>query len=438
MARCVTNWLWISLAAVLCSGSGLAVSASEWPQFRGPGGAGVSQDEVPPLEWNDSENVQWKLELPGPGSSSPIVWGDRVFVTCYSGYGEDPANPGDMENLKRHVLCVHRSNGKVVWSKTVPASLPEDPFRGIGVPQHGYASNTPVTDGERLFVFLGKSGVFAFDMDGKQLWQRDVGHESSSRRWGSAASPILYKDLVIVNASEESQTIFGLSKQDGEVVWKAEAAGLELAYGTPVVVTNKAGADELVLGVPGEVWGLDPLTGKLIWYAEVDISGNVSPSPFACGDMVYIFGGYPQLGAVAIRAGGKGDVTETHVAWSSRNSSYIPTPVCHDGHLYWVSDEGIAYCSDASTGDIIYRERLPRDGSPGRGKPVYASVVKAGDRLYAVSRKGGCYVLAAKPEFELLAHNQIASDDSDFHGTPALSDGQMFLRSNRFLYCIAE
>jgi outer membrane protein assembly factor BamB len=304
----------------------------------------------------------------------------------------------------------------------------------MGVPEHGYASNTPATDGERVFVFFGKTGVLAFDFDGNQLWQVNVGKESSNRRWGSSASLILHNDMVIVNASEESRSICGLDKRTGKEIWKAEAAALELSYGTPLMVPLIGGGKELVIGVPYEVWALNPDTGKLAWYAETGLDGNVAPSPVAANGIVYIFGGYRNTGSVAIRTGGNGDVTDTHVRWTSRDASYIPSPVIHDGKLYWVSDQGIAFCADAETGETLYRERLSRTG--GGGKPFYASVVLAGDKLICVSRRGGTYVLAAKPEFEQLAHNEFESDDSDFNASPAISDGQLFLRSNRYLYCV--
>ncbi|NQT36732.1 MAG: PQQ-like beta-propeller repeat protein [Planctomycetes bacterium] len=413
-------------------------NSADWPQFRGPNGLGISDDTTVPLVWSDSKNLKWKTPLPGPGSSSPIVYGQYVFVTCYSGYGIDRENPGSIDKLNRHLLCIDRNDGKVTWSRTVRATLPEDVFGGMGVPEHGYATNTPVTDGQRVYVFFGKTGVLAFDFKGKQLWHVNVGQESSNRRWGSAASLILYKDTVIVNASEESRSIRALNKLTGMEIWKAEGDSLELSYGTPLLVPLDDGGKELVIGVPYEVWGLNPATGKLNWYAENGLDGNVAPSPVADGGIVYIFGGYHNTGSMAVRAGGKDNVTDTHVRWTSRDGSYVPSPVIHKGKLYWVSDQGIAYCADVKTGETVYRERLPRRAGGGGGKPFYASVVLTGDKLICVSRRGGSFVLTAKPQFEQLAHNEFPSDDSDFNASPAISDGQVFLRSNRFLYCIQD
>jgi outer membrane protein assembly factor BamB len=428
---------WAMISVLLAITLIRPATGTDWPQFRGPAGNGVSPDIKVPIEWSDTKHLKWKTALPGPGSSSPIVSGQYIFVTCYSGYGVDSREGGRVANLKRHLLCLQRASGKIVWSRSVDAALPEDGFGGMGITEHGYASSTPVTDGQRVYVFFGKTGVLSFDFQGNELWRADVGHESSNRRWGSAASPILYQDKLIVNASEESRSIRVLDKLTGKELWKAEAAGLELTYATPAVVELGDGRKELVIGVPGEAWGLNPDTGKLRWYAATRLSGNVAPSPIAQDGIVYLMGGYPVQQTVAIRAGGKGNVTTTHVIWSSRESSYISSPLLHKGNLYWVSDEGIANCAEAGTGRTVYRERLPRVAGGGTGKPFYASVVLGGERLYAVSRTGGTYVLSAKPTFEVLAHNQFASDASDFNGSPAISDGQILLRSNRFLYCIA-
>ena len=406
--------------------------AAEWPRFRGPDGSGIAAaDAKPATTWSESSNLKWQAALPGPGSSSPIVAGGRIFLTSYSGYGD--ANSGDSpERLVRHLVCLDRPTGKILWDKPVAAELPEDPFSGF-LREHGYASNTPVTDGERVFVFFGKTGVLAFDFDGKQLWRADVGKRSSPRRWGSGASPLLYQDTLIVNAADESRTIYALDKLTGKEVWKTEVASLDLSFVTPIVVVAEGGRSDLVLAVPGELWGLNPATGKLRWFAQTSIKGNVSPSMVAADGVVYATGGFPAQGTIAVRAGGKGDVTQTHVLWSSETASYVPSPVVHQGHLYFVSDQGFATCLEAKTGKLIYKERLP--GVRGN-KPFYASAVLANGRLYAVSRRAGTFVLQAAPEFSQVAHNTLAGDDSDFNGTPAMVGHELFLRSNRYLYCI--
>jgi outer membrane protein assembly factor BamB len=408
------------------------VSAAEWAQFRGPEGSGISTGGHPPTTWTDKENIKWKLDLAGAGSSSPIIWGDRIFLTTFSGYGDDG---GSVDKLQRHLIAIDKATGNIIWDKSVPAELPEDPYSGM-LTEHGFASSTPVTDGEHIYVFFGKTGVLGFDWNGKQMWKVNVGHESSNRRWGSAASPVLYKNLVIVNASEESRTVRALDKLTGKEVWKQDADTLELSYSTPALVEAN-GRTDLVLPVPNELWGLNPETGKLRWYANTSIAGNVSPSVIAHDGVVYVTGGIQRMATMAIRAGGKGDVTASNIVWNSSSYSYVPSPVLSDGNLYVATDQGFALCLDAKDGKVVYKERLPGASSGGRGKPFYASAVLANGNIYAVGRRSGTFVFEAKPEFKLVAHNK-ALDDTDFNATPAFAGDAIFLRSNRSLYCIAS
>ena len=425
---------WVILSFLLAIAGIRPAPGADWPQFRGPNGAGIAATDAQPASvWSDSQNIRWKVPLPGPGSSSPVVSGQRIFVTCYTGYG-DGGEGGGPEQLQRHLLSIERKTGKILWDRAVAAELPEDAFRGY-LTEHGYASSTPLTDGERIYVFFGKTGVLAFDFQGQQLWQVNVGKESSNRRWGSGASPVLYKHTVIVNAAEESRSVRALDRLTGQEVWKAEADSLELCFATPMLVDCEGGRTDLVLAVPGELWGLNPDTGKLRWFAETDIAGNISPSVVAADGVVYVTGGFPRQGSAAVRAGGKDDVTKTHVLWSSQNASYVPTPVVLGGYLFVVSDQGFAMCFEPKTGNLVFKERLP-GASSGGGKPFYASPVHANGQLYAVSRRNGTFVFEAKPEFKLVAHNQLTDDDSDFNATPAVVDRQLFLRSNRTLYCI--
>jgi outer membrane protein assembly factor BamB len=214
----------------------------------------------------------------------------------------------------------------------------------------------------------------------------------------------------------------------------AQSASLELAFGTPTLVSLDDGRDELVIGVPNELLGLNPETGKFIWYATTGLSSNICPSVVADRDILFTFGGRSG-GSRAVRAGGKGDVTESHTVWDGRYGSYVATPLFYEGHLYWIDDRGQAFCIKADSGDLVYRERVPDVQSGGR--PFYASPVLADGKLYVVSRWNGTFVLAARPEFELLAQNRLESDESDFNATPAIGDGRLYLRSDKFLYCIA-
>jgi outer membrane protein assembly factor BamB len=413
------------ILAVSVTVAGLA-NAADWPRFRGSNGTGIAANAKPPTVWSDTRNLNWKTTLPGAGASSPIAWGERVFVTCYS---------GDVPRLQRHLVCVNRRDGRILWAKSVPAAQGEDEMGGrIG--EHGYASHTPATDGERVYVFFGKSGVFAFDFNGAQLWQTSVGTGSNQKHWGSASSLMLYKNLVIVTASEESHSIRALDSKTGREVWKAEGSQLNNVFATPVLVEAE-GRTDLVIAVPDELWGLNPDTGKLRWFAQTGLRGNITPGVVAADGIVVACGGFPQLGAVAFRAGGKGDVTKTHLLWSGDTSTYVPTPVLHQGRLYFVSDAGLATCLNATTGEVVFKERLPGVSSSGRGgKPFYASTVMANGCLYAVSRRQGTFVIAAKPKFEFVAQNTFAGDDSEWNATPAITGNHLLLRSNRFLYSV--
>lgn len=415
-----------------CVGVSL-VRSEEWTRFRGANGSGQSQASGLPVEWSESLNLVWKCDLQGMGSSSPVISGNRIFVTCYSGYG--PSEGADPQKMVRELVCVNATNGEIQWRSRATAASIEDPPRGY-IMEHGYASNSAVVDEERVYAFFGKSGVVAYDLDGQVQWACSVGTESANRQWGSAASLTLFEDLLIVNAAEEGRAVLGLDKRTGKQVWKAEASALELAYGTPAQIRREDGQTELVLAVPGEVWGLNARTGKLAWYVESALTGNVSPSPLVDNGAIYVFGGFRSAGGMRLRAGGKGNVTETHVDWKTPSSSYVATPIAVNGRLYWVDDQGIAWCLNAETGETVYRQRVP--GLRGGGRPVYASPIAGSGRIYVQTRRDGMLVLESGPEFVVLKQNRIANDDSDFNATPAVYGNRLVLRSNRALYCVGE
>jgi outer membrane protein assembly factor BamB len=402
-------------------------SKDNWPGFRGPKEAALSEDKGLPVKWSDKENLVWRTELPGPGGSSPIVWGDRVFVTCYTGYGIPGEQGGDMKDLKRHLLCLDRKKGTILWNKEVDAKQPETRYGGF-LALHGYASSTPVTDGERVYVFFGKSGVFAYDFKGKQLWQTDVGTRTDG--WGSATSPVLYKDLVIVNASVESGSLIALKKKDGDQEWKTPGVGR--TWNSPVLVDVKGGKQELVVRGTRSLMGFDPAKGTQLWHCDGFRDGYVCPTVVAKGGIVYALGGRFEGTAVAVKAGGEGDVTETHKLWEKRLGGSICSPTVYGDHLYWVADNGTANCVKTKDGSKVYGQRLKNSGT------LYASIVIADGKIYAVSRDKGTFVLAAKPKFEELAHNNFESDTSVSNGSPAVSKGQLLIRSNKYLYCIGK
>ena len=393
--------------------------ADDWPQFRGPRGDGTSNDHRVPTEWHDAKNLKWKLKLPGAGFSSPIVVKDFVLVSSYSGA------EGDLKGLKRHLVCVDRRNGKVLWSQAIPSTALERRGAAFGT-QHGFASHTPISDGTSVYVLFGNTGVLAFNLQGKELWRSNVGTENASM-FGSAASPILYHDQLIITAGAESESLRALDKKTGKQIWKSDAGSLSRCYATPTIAKNQQGEDELLVSVPSELWGLNPKTGNLKWYAETPADLNTVPNVLAKDGVAYVIGGR-RGGRAAIRLGGSDDVTNSHVIWSTSGGSYVPSPVLHKGHLYWINDRGVAFCVAAKTGKQVTRKRI--------GGQFYASIVLIQDKLYAASRFGGTYVLEATPELKRIALNKL-SDKSDFSGSPAVSDGQLILRSNEGLYCIA-
>lgn len=411
-----------------------ATGAETWPQFRGPGGVAAIDEATIPLEWSADENVKWKTELPGPGSSSPIYWENKLFVTCYTGYGIDQKNVGEPKNLGRMLLCLERVSGKILWKKEVPLANPEDDYRGY-LTEHGYASATPITDGKHVYVFFGKSGVHAYTMNGEKVWSKQVGDSSSNRRWGSAASPVLDGDLLIVNAADEAKAIIAFDKTTGEEKWRYESKQLELTYNTPTLHTPKSGKTELVIAAPDELLALDPKTGKKLWWAKSEIPGNISPCVISEGEILFTTGGYPRKGSLAIKGGGSGDVTDK-ILWRSKTFSYVPSSVFKDGFLFWVNDEASVIVMNLATGETVTNRNV--EAIKKRKKfSFYASIVRVGDKLVAVSRRNGTFIFEADKEMKLAGINQLG-DESDFNATPALAKDAIYLRSNKAVYCIAK
>ncbi len=410
-----------SLAALILALTTTALPAADWTQFRGPSGLGISTETGLPLTWSSTENIVWKAEMPGPGASSPIALGNRVFITCYSGYGLEPGT-GDEKDLRRHLLCLSRKDGETIWKKEFEPKLPEHRYQGEGS-YHGYAASTPTTDGQRLYVFFGKSGVFCFDLDGNQLWQTSVGENTNG--WGSGCSPLLYKNLLIVNASVESGSLVALDKMSGEEVWRAK--GINSSWNTPMLVPGKE-RTELVVSIQNQVVSFNPDTGEELWRAD-GVHRYVVPSVIYHDDVVYALGGGHT--SVAVRTGGSGDVTASHGVWRLNKGPNVSSPVYYEGHLYWTRDGSTACCQNPATGEMVYEQRI----EPSADR-TWSSPVLADGKLYFVSQHNGTFVVAAKPEFELLAHNVFEDDDSRTNASPAVSNGQLLLRSDRFLYCI--
>ncbi len=419
--------------------SGLTLHADDWTRFRGPSGSGVvGNSEYLPASWSPTANLAWKTPLPGPGVSSPIILDGKVFVTCYSGYGLSQENPGKIENLMRHLVCVDLQTGEKLWQKDVKASLPEDPYTGIGVTAHGYASHTPVSDGESVYVFFGKSGVHAFDLDGNELWQADVGKESDPTKWGSSSSPVVFDDTVIVTASAESQAIVGLDKKSGKELWRQEAEGLDGMWGTPTLVKIDEDRTDLVMCVAKELWGLDPNSGKLRWYADATGAEHAYSSVIVDGKRVFAFTGRGG-GSVAIDAGGKGDVSESNTVWNGNQTASFGSPVRHQSNIYVVS-RGVVTVVNSKTGDKIDQVRLQGVQQTGGrfGSLDYPSPVLVGDRMFYLNGSGQMFVFDLGDELKQVAVNRVTTDKESFGGSPAISDGRLVLRSNKHLYCVTD
>lgn len=399
----------------------LPLFAQDWPQFRGPNHDGSAQGELPQT-WGDDENILWKAPLQGKGSSTPIVIGGRVFLT---------SGVGDSTNLARHVLCFDLATGKVLWDKTVKSELPEqERIRE----DHGYCSSTPAATKDRLFVFFGKSGVFCFDHAGKQLWNTKVG--TGLNGWGSAASLTLHGKNVLVNACVESESLLALDQATGKEVWRAP--GIQECWHAPALSLGKDGGEVIMGMMPankgGQVVAFNVLTGKETWRCKSGISWYICPQPIVHEGVVYSVGGRSGVGGLAVKLGGKGDVTETHRLWTVNQGTNVPTPVIHDGHMYFAHDvKGEAHCVNLKTGEFAYSEPLQP-----RMEGIYASALLVKDRILYLSRGGQAVFVAAKPKFEALGEARLENGRGMFNASPVLIGNRLLLRSNKFLYCIGE
>lgn len=411
---------------ITCLNIGLAAASSaDWTQFRGQGGGGTAEDANVPLKWSADENIAWKAALPGRGSSSPIVCGDRIFLTAYTGFGTPDSPDGKKADLRLHVICIDRTDGSELWNRSIVASPHTQDFSNR-IADHGYATSTPATDGEAVFAFFGVSGVVAYDMDGELLWQAKVGDRTAG--FGSASSPVLFENLVIINGSIESETVFAFDKKTGEKVWQID--DVVRTWTTPCIAKAADGSTEMVINQKETVYGFDPTTGKKLWSC-VGIQDYVVPVPIAHNGVIYCLGGRSNR-CMAIRLGGRGDVTSTHKLWEVNTGANVTSPVYCDGHIYWASDKGIANCLKAESGETVYRERLPTK------ERVYASIVRAGHRLYVTTRDQGVVVLPAEPRYEQLARNVFTTEESLVNASPAIVGDQLLLRTDRYLFCVGK
>ena len=412
----------LALATLTSLATHVVVMGEDWRRFRGQDGSGLSES-VAPIRWSDTENIVWKTTLPGPGSSSPVVIGNRIFLTAYSGYGLSVENPGSREDLRLHVICLSLDKGQIIWDKSFEAS-PEEQAIGKRVAEHGYASPTPCVDESNVYSYFGPSGVIALTHEGEFLWRKNLG--TNTVGFGAAASPIEFEDLVIMNASIEGGSIYGLEKDTGEVRWESE--NINKAWTTPTIIRLKDDSHELIVNQKEAILGLDPRTGQRLWSCDA-IQDYVVPAIVADGDTLYCSGGRSNKTFV-VTAGGSGDVSDSHLVWEVSRGANVTTPVLHSGHLFWSHDKSIALCIRASDGEEMFRERLPTRSR------VYASIVGDKEKLFLTTRDKGVVVIAAEPEYTELSVNTLGTEDELFNATPAIVDGQLLLRSDHAIYCI--
>jgi outer membrane protein assembly factor BamB len=407
------------------------LQAEHWPGWRGPRGDGSSEAKNVPVQWSETENVRWKIDVPGQGYSSPVVWDEALFVTsCLADSGE------------RVLIRYEAGTGEKLWQRTV--------FTGPLETKHklnSFASGTPATDGERVFVTFLEAGtetidapnvgtprqitpgtmvVAAYDFDGNQLWQTRPGPFVSAH--GFCSSPVLHGELVIVNGDHDGDSyIVALDKRTGEIAWKTDREHKTRSYVTPLI-REINGRTQLVLSGSKRVVSLNPETGERIWTVEGPTEQFVASMVYD-GSRFFLAAGYPTYHVMAITPDGEGDVTETHVDWHVTNAKcYVPSPVLVGPYLLVADDHGIGNCFDARTGERLWRARLGRHFSASLMTSNGLAYFLADDGLMTVLRPGD-------EEPEVLARNQL---EGDFYASPALAPGRIYLRSTESLYCIGD
>ena len=379
----------------------------QWPRLRGPTGQGTALESDFPLTWSETENVIWKSEIPGRGNGSPVIWDQRLFVTSASDDGQE-----------RWLLCYDRRTGALLWQQSAPKAAAQEKLYW----KNTYASTTPVTDGQRVIAFFGNSGLVCFDFTGKQLWHQDLGTFPTMH--GPGASPVLHKDLVFfVQDQTQGASVFAaFDKTTGAKIWQ-HARPQDACWTTPTVL-HVGDHDELVVNGSHTIIAYHPETGEPIW-SVAGTSRESIPMLVIGGGLIYSTSG--RNGPImAIRPGGTGDVTATHIAWQlPRGGPHVPSPAYYDGRLYLVNDTGIATCLAAQTGETIWQTRLPGRFS--------MSPIEAGGKLIVTSETGTTYILEADSEFKLLATNELGED---MLATPAVLGGRIYFRTKGHLVCV--
>jgi outer membrane protein assembly factor BamB len=406
-----------------------------WAQWRGPQGNGVSTTANPPVEWSETSNIKWKVEIPGRGSASPVVWGDRVYLLTAVPTGV-PASAsheprGGMEPRVAHrftVMAIDRRDGKVVWERVARETVPHS---GTRQDNGTWASASAVTDGQQVIANFESNGMYAYDVEGKLLWQKDFGDKRIRNEFGEGSTPVIHGNYVVLVWDELGDSfIVALDKRTGEERWRVSRDEVD-SWATPLVVVHQ-GRPQVIANGMNRVRSYDLETGRIVW-ESAGTTMNAIPSPVAADGTVIVTGGFRGNDLKAIRlAGAQGDITGTDaIAWSlNRDTPYVPSPVLYNGILYLLkSNSGILSAYDFRTGQGHYLLQRMQGLSE-----VFSSPVAAAGRVYFPGRDGTTLVLRHGPSYEVLATNRL---DDGFDASPALAGSELYLRGNRYLYCIA-
>ena len=410
-----------------------------WGQWRGPLDTGVATRATPPMEWSETRNIRWKVPGPGPGHSSPIVWNNRIYLTAAIPYGDpvDPpagVRPGAHDNILKVrqtrfvVSAVDRATGQEVWNKIVRNSLPHESRHDTG----SYASASPITDGERIYAFFGSNGLFALDLRGNVLWEKDLGDMHTKHGHGEGASPALYDNTLVVNWDHEGPSfIVALDARTGQQLWR-RTRDEPTSWSSPHIVIHK-GQPQVVVSAANRIRSYSLATGKLLWECG-GLSHNVVAGPVSQEGLVICGSSYEKQAILGITLeGASGDLTGgDRVAWiKRRDTPYVPSLLLYDGLVYYHRHyQGILTCRQATTGEPLYeRARLAGIGN------VYASPVAAAGRIYITSRDGQTLVFTSGEKPEALSLNSL---DDRFNASAALVEDTLIMRGSKFLYCIAE
>jgi len=407
-----------------------------WPQWRGPQMSGVSASATPPAIWSESKNVRWKIEIPGRGSASPVVWGDRVYLLTaipVAGGVADPHAPrGGLPERGLHrfvVMAINRKDGKVVWQQTAREAEPHEASHN----DNGtWASSSAITDGEHVIAPFESQGLYAYDMNGKLVWQKDLGDKYMRNTFGEGSTPALYKDrLFYVWDHQKESFIVALDKRTGEELWRVKRDEID-TWATPLVV-ERNGITQVIVPGMNRVRSYDAANGRIVW-ETAGLTMNPIPSPVYGDGMVFLTSGFRGNSLKAVKLdGAKGDITNTPaVAWTlDRDTPYVPSPLLYDGILYFLkTNNGLLTAVDAKTGKPHYQaQRI--EGVPN----VFASPVAAAGKIFVVGREGATAVIKPGPTLEVIATNTL---DDHFDASPALVGGEMYLRGVKSLYCVAE